>query len=90
MDDKKRIEELNGQLLNEALPVITEIVNDILNDVFKGEMKFTLFLTNGQMCGLAGNNGLEHTFEHLKEIMERHQNGESTAIDMGIFNETKH
>jgi len=90
MDDKTKIKELNNVLLSESLPVITEIVHEILNEVCKGEVKFTLFLTNGEMCGLAGDNGLEHTFEHLKRIMEKHENGESEFVDMSNINKTEH
>lgn len=90
MDEKKTNEVSANELLSESLPVITEIVHALLNDLCGGEIRFTLFLTNGKMCGLAGDNGLEHTFEHLKEIMAKHDKGESNFVDMSNISHTEH
>lgn len=87
---KDRRTETNQQKMDLTLPAVTEILELMLHEAFQGEMKFTLFLTDGNICGMSGTNSTEHTFKHIKAVIEQYDKGHVDFVDLNKRKEEAH
>ena len=86
MTDKTKNEKPINTLV-EASPILTRIMQEAINELFDGELSFTLFISDGKTSGLSGNNTLENTFESIRQIEEFHNKNQINYVHFDSSNQ---